>query len=31
MKKINLLILCSILCLSYSCSGMLDGIQSYLD
>ncbi len=31
MKKINLLILCSILCLSYSCSGMLDNIQSYLD
>lgn len=31
MKKINLLILCSILCLSYSCSGMLDSIQPYLD
>lgn len=31
MKKINLLILCSILCLSYSCSGMLDSIDSYLD
>lgn len=31
MKKINLLILCGFLCLSYSCSGMLDGIQSYLD
>lgn len=31
MKKINLLILCSILYLSYSCSGMLDNIQPYLD
>lgn len=31
MKKINLLILCSIICLSYSCSGMLDSIQPYLD
>ena len=31
MKKINILILCSILCFFYSCNGMLDGIQPYLD
>lgn len=31
MKKIKLLVLCSIICLSYSCSGMLDGIQPFLD
>lgn len=31
MKKINLLILCGIMYLCYSCSGMLDNIQPYLD
>lgn len=31
MKKINFLILCSIIYLSYSCSDMLDSIQPYLD
>ena len=31
MKKINLLIISSILCILSSCSGMLDSIQPYLD
>ena len=28
MKKINILILCSILCFFYSCNGMLDASKS---
>lgn len=31
MKRINLLIICSILCFIYSCGGMMDSIQPYLD
>ncbi len=31
MKKIHLFIIACTLCLSYSCSGMLDSIQPYLD